>query len=147
MSGCENHPTREKATRIREWPLRELPLYCCESCSVVESIHAWVTSSLPKCYSLPKWTLLTTWTMERVKGGYTHLVTWHPCKKQKIWFPDGTPWHTTHWLVNSLTERPTFCNNTVGFPVKECRQFSQACDLSLPFFNIIFCKPNVSMFK
>ena len=84
--------SRARHCPVQEWPLRELLLYCCNFCSVVESIHAWVTSLLPKCHSLPKWTLLTTWMMEGVKWGYTYLVTWHPCNNKRfdslMEFPD-----------------------------------------------------------
>ena len=84
--------SRARHRPVQEWPLRELLLYCCNFCSVVESIHAWVTSLLPKCHSLPKWTLLTTWMMERVKWGYTYLVTWHPYNNKRfdslMEFPD-----------------------------------------------------------
>ena len=45
--------------------------------------------------------------MKRVKGGYTHLVTWHPCNNKRFdsltEFPD-----IPQWSVISLTEQPTF---------------------------------------
>ena len=157
--------SRARHCPVQEWQLRELLLYCCNFCSVVESIHAWVTSLLPKCHSLPKWTLLTTWMMERVKWGYTYLVTWHLCNNKRFdsltEFPDiphigqSLAWPNSQhfatlplvWLQNDVWETSAeipYCfersfHQEVIDGIAKCQQFSQAsqaCDLSLSFLNI-----------